>query len=408
MVSRATGVDTLLAAIDGGEVSLAGRRFGVLGHQAALTAKGRLTHLALADRGLVPDVLFGPEHGYYGIEQDMIAARDRRDPLSGCRVVSLYGETEDSLRPAPEAFADLELLIIDLQDIGSRYYTFAATAVWAASAALAAGCEVWILDRPNPLGGKVVEGGPVENGYESFVGAFSIPVRHGLSLAELILLIFARSSADSSGLRVFEAQDWRSRARWSRQERFVAPSPNMPTLLTAALYPGLCLIEGTELSEGRGTTRPFQLVGAPFVDPAALCEELTKQSSRWGVEGVSFLPSFFRPQFQKCAGEICGGAELVVTDEDRLAPLRLGVLLLETLHDLWPEDFRWRTRAYEFVVDRPAIDLLAGTDLLRKAVDASDQRGLLEWVESWKETEDAFRAERQQVLRYSETNGEGG
>src|SRR5215213_9738755 len=180
-----TGLDRLLADTS----RLAGRRYGLLAHGASITGEGRPIHLALAASPAgVPAALFGPEHGYYGIEQDMIAADGGKDPWTGAPVHSLYGDSEDTLRPCPAAFAGLDLLVIDLQDVGSRYYTYAATGIWAAEAALAAGCEVWVLDRPNPLGGDVVEGSLLGAGYESFVGAFRLPVRHGLTLGELFRL----------------------------------------------------------------------------------------------------------------------------------------------------------------------------------------------------------------------------
>ncbi len=206
--------------------------------------------------------LFGPEHGFYGIEQDMIAAEGGRDPWTGAPIVSLYGDSADTLRPSPAAFAGLDLLILDLQDIGSRYYTYAATGLWAAEAAMTAGCEVWVLDRPNPLGGVAVEGNLPRPGYESFVGAFRLPVRHGLTLGELFRLEARRRgwSGALAHFAVWYLEDWHRSMSWEETGLpWVAPSPNMPTLATALVYPGGCLVEATELSEGRGTTRPFQL-----------------------------------------------------------------------------------------------------------------------------------------------------
>lgn len=383
------GLDGLLAGDLG---RLRGRRYGLLGHGPSQTADHVPAHLALTAAGARPAVLFGPEHGYYGVEQDMVAAADQDDPWTGAPVRSLYGDDAASLRPSPTAFAGLDLLLIDLQDIGARYYTYAATAVWATEVALAAGCEVWVLDRPNPLGGGV-EGNLLEPGYESFVGAFRTPQRHGLTLAELVRLEAARRGWDDAGLRVWPVEGWRRAAGWGGARPFYPPSPNMPTLDTAAIYPGLCLIEATEISEGRGTTRPFQLVGAPAVDPRALADLLNGR----GLAGVVFVPTYFRPQFQKHAGEVCGGVEIVVTARGAerwgLRPVRLGVEVLFALQQVMGEAFRWRRAAYEFVEDVPAVDLLAGTDRLRHAVEAGNRFELDSWMSTWKGDETAFRSD---------------
>jgi uncharacterized protein YbbC (DUF1343 family) len=357
-------------------------------------------HLALAAAGARPAVLFGPEHGYYGVEQDMVAAADAVDPWTGAPVRSLYGDDEASLVPSPAAFAGLDLLVVDLQDVGARYYTYAATAVWAAEAALAAGCEVWVLDRPNPLGGAV-EGNLLAPGYESFVGAFRTPVRHGLTVGELMRLEAARRGWQGAGgtgaaaVEVWAVAGWRRGDGWGERP-WVAPSPNMPALATAAVYPGLCLVEATELSEGRGTTRPFQLVGAPGLDPRALAGRLAERR----LPGVAFVPTYFKPQFQKHAGAVCGGVEIVVTGEAPLAPVRLGAEVLLALREVAGDGFAWREAPYEFVGDRPAVDLLAGCDELRRAVDAADRGALEAWIDTWPADEARFRAEAATVLLY--------
>ena len=385
-----TGLERLLDD----DRQLAGRRFGVLAHGASVTARLMPIHLELARRGLQPVALFGPEHGYYGVEQDMVASRAERDPWTGAPVVSLYGEDEGSLRPRCGAFAGLDLLLVDLQDVGARYYTFAATAVWAARAALAAGCEVWVLDRPNPLGGEIVEGGGIEAGFESFVGAFSMPVRHGLTIGEIVRLI-ARREGWAATPRIFALQGWRREMLWpDTRLTWIAPSPNMPSPRTAEIYPGGCLIEATELSEGRGTTRPFQLAGAPGIDPLALAERLAAAR----LEGVRFVPTYFKPQFQKHRGEVCGGVEIVVTEAAKFRPYRCGIELLAACRAVAPSAFRWRAAPYEFVIDRPAIDLLTGGEEFRTALEAGD--GLADWLATWAVAEDAFRAERAEILLY--------
>ncbi len=390
----ATGLDRLLAD----PRALAGRRYGLLAHGAAVTADCVPAHLALGAARVPPACLFGPEHGFYGVEQDMIPAGDQTDAWTGIPIVSLYGERESSLRPRAAAFEGLDLLIVDLQDIGTRYYTYAATAVWAAEAALAAGLEVWVLDRPNPLGGEVVEGNLLPPGLESFVGAFRVPVRHGLTLGEVVRLE-ARRRRWSREPRVIPVEGWRRGDLWPALGRpWIAPSPNMPSFETALLYPGLCLIEATECSEGRGTTRPFRLIGAPGVEPPALAARLAPLE-RFGVRCV---PSCFRPQFQKHRGEVCGGVELVVVAPERVEAFRFGCELLLALAEVAPAAVRWRREPYEFVDDRPAIDLLAGSAALRHAVESGRGTDFELWVASWRGDETAFREERRAILLYGE------
>ncbi|MCP4661668.1 MAG: DUF1343 domain-containing protein [bacterium] len=382
---------------------LAGRRYGLLAHGASITAGCRPLHLALAASPAGPPAaLFGPEHGYYGVEQDMVASGGGDDPWTGVPVVSLYGDSADSLRPRPEAFVGLEVLLIDLQDVGCRYYTYAATAVWAAEVALAAGLEVWVLDRPNPLGGVVVEGGLPRPGYESFVGAFRIPVRHGLTLGELMRLE-SRRRGWSAEPRIWTLEGWRRDLEWCGP--WIAPSPNMPAPATAVVYPGSCLIEATALSEGRGTTRPFQLIGAPGLDPPALAVTLERCARE--LPGVTFLPTCFRPQFQKHRGEICGGVEVVVTDPRVFPAYRCGVELLAAIRGQLGDGFAWREAPYEFVSDRPAIDLLTGGCELREALaeeNGPDRVRLAEWIAGWRADEEAFREERRAILLYPEVS----
>lgn len=386
-----TGLDQLLAASD----ELRGRAFGLLAHAASVSSELEPAHLALARRGVRPAVLFGPEHGFYGVEQDMVASADQVDPILGIPVRSLYGADESTLRPAATAFDALDLLLIDLQDVGARYYTYAATAVWAAEVAVRSGCEVWILDRPNPLGGEVVEGNIRRPGFESFVGAFEMPVRHGLTLGELTRLEAERGDWQGAELRVWPLQGWLRGMLWRDTGLpWIAPSPNMPTPDTAIVYPGACLVEATELSEGRGTTRPFELLGAPGLDPGRLIERLEKA----GLPGAQFLPIWFRPQFHKHAGEVCGGIQVVVTDPLLFPSYRFGVEFVAAVHDLFPDRFAWRAAPYEFISEIPAIDLLTGDENYRRALggDASVSK----WVESWSDDERAFSALREPALLY--------
>ncbi len=391
-----TGLDRLLSATS----SLEGRRYGLLSNTAARSLSMEPIHLALLSRGAEEPIrLLGPEHGFYGIEQDMIPSADEQDPWTGLPVVSLYGETADSLVPDSAVFEDLDLLVIDLQDVGARYYTYAASAIWAAAEALEQSCEVWILDRPNPLGGAVVEGNLPRKGLESFVGAFRLPVRHGLTLGEMARLE-ARRSDWPNGLKIWEIEGWNRDMTWSDLDRpWVAPSPNLPSVEGALLYPGLCLVEGTELSEGRGTTRPFQLVGAPGIDPMVLGQELRSRD----LPGVRFVPTYFRPQSHKHAGEVCGGVEIRVTELETLCPYRCGIELLEAIKRVAPGQFSWRQKPYEFVSDHPAIDLLVGDASFREAMDAG--KAATEWIESWPADETKFREECEEILIYPGATG---
>jgi uncharacterized protein YbbC (DUF1343 family) len=390
----ANGLDRLLAD----SAQLAGRRFGLLAHGASVSERLVPAHLALTAAGVAPARLFGPEHGFYGVEQDMVASAHAVDPWTGVEIVSLYGDDAASLSPQAQAFAGLDLLLIDLQDVGARYYTYAATAVWAAEAALGAGVEVWILDRPNPLGGEVVEGNLRRDGFESFVGAFRVPVRHGLTIGELFRLEAARRGL-TRNWRIVEMVGWRRAMLWPETERpWLAPSPNMPDFDTALVYPGLCLLEATEISEGRGTTRPFRLLGAPGIDPLALATALQGVAEL----GVDAVPTYFRPWHQKHRGAACGGVELVVRDAARVAGFRLGVEILAAVARSVPEALVWREAPYEFVAERPAIDLLAGCAELREALAGAGS--LEEWVASWSEDERAFRDERDAILCYRESD----
>ncbi len=383
-----TGLERLLGDLR----RLRGRSYGLLAHSAAVTSELVPIHLALRDgRATLPTVLFGPEHGFYAVEQDMVGAADGTDPWTGVPIRSLYGSEAASLRPSPDAFAGLDLLLVDLQDVGSRYYTYAATAVWAVEAALAAGCEVWVLDRPNPLGGARVEGNLRRPDFASFVGAFELPARHGLTLGELVRLEGARRGW-TGRLEIVQVTGWRRETTWHGLGRpWVAPSPNLPTLEAAWLYPGLCLVEGTTLSEGRGTTRPFQLVGAPGVDPPAVAGAMHHS-------GIAAAPTYFRPQFGKHAGQLCGGLLLHVVAPPAVQPVRLGVEVLAAFARHAPHAFGWRSEPYEFVDDRPAIDLLAGAEALRQAIDAGES--VEPWMASWRAEEERFRAEREGILLY--------
>lgn len=386
-----TGLDRLVAD----PAPIAGQRFAVLANQASVTAELVPAWRALAGRGGELVRLFAPEHGLWGVAQDMEAVAEEREPVLGVPVHSLYGASVETLAPRPAWLAGLDTLVVDLPDIGTRYYTFAATLAHAMAACERAGVEVLVLDRPNPLGGVVLEGGPVQPGCRSFVGEIDVPVRHGMTLGELALHVRA-DRHPSLVLTVLPCEGWRREQWWDETGLpWVAPSPNMPTLTTAAIYPGACLVEATNLSEGRGTTRPFELVGAPWLDGEALARDLAGLR----LPGVAFRPTRFRPEFGKYAGAVCGGVQWHVTDRLAMRPLETGVHLLAAVRRLHPERFAWRAGAYEFVAGMPAIDLLTGSAAARAAIEGRGD--LAELLAGWDAHCASFAEARQAFLLHT-------
>jgi uncharacterized protein YbbC (DUF1343 family) len=354
---------------------LRGRRVGVLCHPASVSSD--LVHIVdrLIAAGVRPSRLFGPEHGVRGEAQDMIGVDDSRDTRTGIPVASLYGETFESLTPTAADLEGIDVLVVDLQDVGSRYYTYVWTMALALGAAARARVAVVVLDRPNPLGGVAIEGGTVEDGCTSFVGLGAVPVRHGLTIGEVARLVVAGMPWGGArfarpldcDLTVVPARGWRRAMTFAETGLpWVMPSPNMPTPDTALVYPGQCLFEGTNVSEGRGTTRPFEIVGAPFLDGYAWAAALAEIAPA----GLRLRPISFRPTFHKFAGLRCGGVQLHVVDAAAFRPYRIGVALIATARKLGGDQFQWRTLPYEFVADPPAIDLLTGSAHVRKAIDA--------------------------------------
>jgi uncharacterized protein YbbC (DUF1343 family) len=373
---------------------LRGRKFAVLANQASVTADLVPAWRALADVGGTLVRIFAPEHGLWGVAQDMEGVATGREGALGVPVASLYGSSAATLVPRRAQLDGLDALVVDLPDIGCRYYTFAATMAYAMAACAAAGVEVIVCDRPNPIGGVALEGGPVEPSCRSFVSEVPVPVRHGMTLGELALLLRAERHPELS-LTVLACEGWRRDAWWDATGLpWVAPSPNMPTPLTATIYPGACLVEATNLSEGRGTTRPFQLIGAPWVDGETLAARLN------GIEllGVRFRAARFRPEFGKHAGTVCAGVEWHVTDREALRPLETGVRLLAEVQAMHPDEFAWRREAYEFVVDVPAIDLLSGSPAAREVIEGrAAAEGLFA---GWRAHCGEFTARREPHLLY--------
>ncbi len=387
-----SGLDALLAARGG---PLRGRRVGLICNPTAVD--GRLRHAAdlLHElRGVTLAALFGPEHGVRGDAQYMAAVEGERDPATGVEVHSLYGRTAASLAPTPAQLEGLDLLCFDIQDVGSRYYTYQATMLLCMEAAAKAGLPFVVLDRPNPIGGLAVEGPALRPGFESFCGLHDLAPRHGLTVGELALLFRAERRLDLD-LTVVECRGWRRRhgARESGLP-WVFPSPNMPTPETALVYPGMCLLEGTNLSEGRGTTRPFELFGAPWLDARALADALAAER----LAGVAFRPASFVPTWDKHAGQRCHGVELHVTDPAAFRPFRAGVACVLHARAQDPRAFRWRTEPYEFVADVPAFDLLCGSARERLAIEAG--ASLRDLARAWAPEERAFARRRAPFLRY--------
>ena len=367
MVSHmSTGLDRLAS---GEHEALAGLKIALLCNHTAVTSTGHhAVEVLQAIPGLEIVRLLGPEHGVWSTHQDMEAVDSAgTDAVFGLPEVSLYGHDLDSLAPTLDALEGIDAVVYDIQDIGTRFYTYAATLAFVMAVAQQRGIPVIVLDRPNPIGTSV-EGPLLREGFESFCGIEpGLPVRHGMTVGELGRW-YGERRAPGCDLRVIAGHPGVS-APW------VPPSPNMPTVETAIVYPGMCLLEGTGLSEGRGTTTPFLIFGAPGLDARALVADLRSRA----IPGVNFVPRVFRPEFQKHAGEICGGAYIEVVDPTAFRALDLGVHVIDACHRVSPQTFSWRLDAYEFVTDVPAIDLLWGSPELRETIDSNgDVSPLLE------------------------------
>jgi uncharacterized protein YbbC (DUF1343 family) len=353
---------------------LRGSRVAVLAHPASVDHRLRHIGDVLEEVGVRPVLFFGPEHGYGGEAQDMIGVADAVDARTGAPIVSLYGERFEDLSPRPEHLALANVLLVDLADVGARYYTFVWTALLAVRAAARAGVHTVILDRPNPIGGRArdLEGCPQAPGFLSFVGLTPVPVRHSLTIGELVAFLAEREGVGlgpDGALSVAHVDHWDRAALAAQWDRpFVMPSPNMPTPDTALVYPGGCLLEGTNLSDGRGTTRPFEITGAPWIDGRRLAADL----ARTGLPGFVARPLTFRPTFHKHAGATCGGVQIHVTDPKSFRPYATYVALIGHARAQRPDLFRFRTERYEYVDTIPAIDLLTGSAIVRLALEAGE------------------------------------
>jgi len=359
------GIDQLLSSPQN---FLSDCRVGLLAHQASLSSEGQSTLKSL--QGICDlKALFGPEHGVATQAQDMEAVAASTDSGSKLPVFSLYGDSFVSLSPTPEMLDLIDVLVVDLQDIGSRYYTYVWTTVLAMQACAKQGKSVIICDRPNPLGGVVTEGPGIEAGFESFVGLYSIPVRHGMTIGEICTLLNDRQKIGCS-LEVISMEGWDRAMHWPETGlQWVNPSPNMRSYQAALLYPGMCLLEATNASEGRGADTPFEVMGAPYIRSDELLEKFLSLE----LPGISAEPCTFTPSFQKHAGQVCNGLKWQVTDRESFRPYLSGLALTWALYQLYDgKGFAWRSEPYEFVADIPAIDLLTGSDQFRKRITTRD------------------------------------
>lgn len=343
-----------------------------------------------------PDInlvcLFGPQHGIRGDVQDnMIETAHNIDKTTRLPVYSLYSETR---KPTEEMLSSLDALVFDLQDVGCRVYTFIYTMANAMKACAAFDKKFIVCDRPNPINGLNVEGNLLEKGHESFVGQFPIPMRHGLTVGEIAKL-FNEEFQLNCDLQVVAMDGWNREDFYDETDApWVMPSPNIPTVNTSIVFPGTVYLEGTQISEGRGTTRPFEIIGAPFIDARELADSLTSLN----LSGVIFQPINFLPTFQKHAGKTCEGVFLHIHDREAFEPVITGISLVKTILDLYPSEFNWKEPPYEYVFDRNPFDVISGTFRIRENFQKG--KSVKEIKSSWVEDEVNFRKIRSSYLMY--------
>ena len=365
---------------------LAGKRVGLITNPTGVTLKlESAIDLMARARDFKLAALFGPEHGVRGDAQAGAAVADNVDARTGLPAFSLYGTTR---KPTPAMLAGLDVLVFDIQDIGARFYTYPWTLALVMQAAREAGIGVIVADRPNPIGGIRVEGPVLDSAFASFVGAYPIPIRHGMTLGELALMMNTDFSIGCN-LNVVRCTNWRRTDNASQTGLpWVPPSPNMPTIDTAFIYPGTCLIEGTNLSEGRGTAKPFELIGAPFIDAQALADKLNQRN----LPGARFRPAWFTPSFSKFQGQLCAGVQVHITDRTSLAPVDAGIaILLEVV--------RHHGKDFSFLPGKPPFfDKLAGVSWLREAILAGESLDAIKT--RWQPELAAFTLKRARRLLY--------
>ena len=379
--------------IDGADRKLIeGRRIGLVSNPASIDSRIRHSADRLIETGARLTTLFGPQHGFRSdLQENMIESPHASDARRRLPVYSLYSETRE---PTAEMLKDVDVLVVDLQDVGTRIYTYIYTMANCLRAARKHGRDIIVCDRPNPIGGEQVEGPALVHGFESFVGQFPIPMRHGLTIGEIARL-FNDEYGINAAVDVVPMEGWRRTMYYDETGLpWVLPSPNIPTVDTAVVYPGAVLFEGTLLSEGRGTTKPFELVGAPWIDGDRFADAMNARR----LGGVYFRPAIFEPTFHKHTKQSCGGCQIHVTDRRAFEPLRVAVELLAEFRRQAPAKFAWREPPYEYEHVIPPIDILYGSDALRKGLDAG--RDAAEIAAPWRRDEDSFRALREKYLFY--------
>lgn len=386
----ALGVERLLRE---GGAGLRGARVGLVCNQASVDHN--LQHVADLFRGdtqVKLTALFGPQHGIRGDLQDnMVETPHTVDAETGVPVYSLYSETRE---PTEQMLKDVDVLVVDLQDVGCRIYTFIYTLANCMRAAGKLGKRVVVCDRPNPINGKAVAGNVLEPEYASFVGQFPLPTRHGMTVCELAQMFRQHWGIDCE-LELSLMEGW-SRELWldETDAPWVLPSPNIPTVDSATVFPGTVHIEGTQVSEGRGTTRPFELIGAPYIEAARLAKHLNSLN----LEGVFFRACYFQPTFQKHAGQTCGGVQIHVLERDQFEPVIAGVAIVKAIHDMYSESFRWKEPPYEYVYDKNPFDVISGGNVIREGIESG--RSLEEIERLWLGELERFVALRRNYLLY--------
>jgi uncharacterized protein YbbC (DUF1343 family) len=393
---RSTGVRTVLGLeklLRDESTYLRGARVGLICNQSSVDHALRHAADLLHDQaGIKLTTLFGPQHGIRGDVQDnMIETAHAVDRRTGIPIYSLYSETRE---PTEEMLENIDVLVFDMQDVGCRIYTFIYTLANCMRAAKKFGKRVIVCDRPNPINGEVVAGTVLEAEYASFVGQFPIATRHGMTVCELARM-FNEHYGIGCELEIIKMDGW-SREQWldETDAPWVMPSPNMPTLASATVFPGTVHVEGTQLSEGRGTTRPFELVGAPYI----MAEEYAAQLNRLGFAGVHFRGCGFQPTFQKHAGITCGGVQIHIRERGEFDPVIVGVAAVKVAYDLYRKDFRWKESPYEYVYDKNPFDVIAGTNKLREAIERGDSIDGI--AASWTNNLEQFKRERAPFLLY--------
>lgn len=383
-----TGLERLLAKPD----TVRGRRVGLIANHTSVAGGFRYGWDLLGSAGVDIRKIFSPEHGLFGTEQDQVASPASDIPS---RVVSLYGDSADSLAPLDSHLGAIDCVLFDIQDIGTRYYTYLNTLVLFLKAIHGKGIELFVLDRPNPLNGLTVEGPVLKKGFESFVGLLPVTVRHGLTAGEMARLAIDYLDLDVK-LTVIEMSGWTRDLYYDDTGlAWVPPSPNMPTLNTALVYPGACLLEGTSVSEGRGTTTPFEISGAPDVNPYEIADRLNGLR----LPGVIFRPVYFKPTFNKFAGCAIGGVYTHVTDRDLFRPFLTGVAVTAAYRDMYP-GFVFSTGIYEFNTIHPAFDLLSGSGAIREMIESGKNLDRLE--SPWEKEENMFSGIAGEYHRYGD------